>query len=635
MKRSFRITLCIMIAAAALALFSAAALAAPAAPGTHPEGGACKSHPGALVTLSDIADAAAKRNAGPMRAPALDPAVNDLPLAVIVVGFSDQAYRTDFDWSQEIFRADYSLAEYYTDMSFGQFTFTPVRESSVYGSGGNNNVKDAADDGVIHVSLPVSHDDWTLEYTVLSAKDKATNLSLMQAMLAALQAADAYVDFSAYDVNGDGAITTNEMALAFVFAGYEASSSYGYGHGKTAYLWSHAYKMSDAIDLYNFSFGLPSPDGVTLNDYIAISEQEDDGSQEPISTLAHELGHYLGLPDLYDTNYNTRLEWGKYDVSFLSLMSTGLYGVDPDTGVTVPNSLDPWSRMILGWVEPQLAAATGEYTLTVQNYADNTGYSLLRIPTQNPGEYYLLENRGFAKWDRGLANEYGADHGGIVLWHIDDAMWDAYYDANTMNNTDHRPGVMPLYAESGSNGGYTFIGRNSTVDLLNPFFDRSIWDSRYASLGSTLDLPIYGTGGNADKRSGRTLSGVKLQFLTDAADTMRVKLNPDQHTHNPVLTYVTEPSCTAGGTAYYTCSMCGRHFSDAAGTQEISEPFAVNALGHTQPNSAGQCSRCGAQLVAQEDLCPYCHTHHSGFIGSIVGFFHRIMYFFAHLFGRM
>ena len=620
MKRSLRITICIMIAAAAMLLFSAVALAAPAAPGTHPEGGACKSHVGTLVTLSDIAETAAKRNAG--------------LVGEIYVKYNSVPTRTDFDWSQEIFRADNSLSEYYTDMSFGQFTFTPVQESSVYGSGGNTNVKDAANDGVIHVSLSSAHDDWTLEYTLLSAKDKATNRTMMEAMLAALQAADAYIDFSAYDVNRDGAITTNEMALAFVFAGYEASSSLGYGHGKTAYLWSHAYKISDAIDLYSFSFSLPSPDGVTLNDYIAISEQEDAGTQEPIGTLAHELGHYLGLPDLYDTDYSTRLEWSKYDVSFLSLMSAGLYGVDPDTGATVPHSLDPWSRVILGWVEPQHAASTGEYTLTAQNYTNDTGYSLLRIPTQNPGEYYLLENRGFTKWDAGLANEYGADHGGIILWHIDDAMWDAFYDANTMNNTNHRPGVMPLYPET-SGSGYTFIGKSSTVDLLSPFFDKSVWDARYASLGSTLDLPIYGTGSNANKRNGRTLSGVKLQFLTDAGDTMRVKLNPDQHTHNPVLTYVTEPTCTAGGTAYYTCSMCGKHFSDAAGTQEISEPFAVNALGHTEPNSAGQCSRCGAQLVAVEDLCPYCHSHHSGFIGNIVGFFHRILYFFAHLFGRM
>ena len=32
--------------------------------------------------------------------------------------------------------------------------------------------------------------------------------------------------------------------------------------------------------------------------------------------------------------------------------------------------------------------------------------------------------------------------------------------------------------------------------------------------------------------------------------------------------------------------------------------------------------------------CPYCHQNHTGFFGGIVGFFHRIAYFFSHLFNR-
>ena len=607
MKKVLKYSLFFLMIAAVLAVFGITAAAAPAKPDTHTDGGACKSHPGTLVTLSDIADTAAARNSGVMRAPDLDPVTADLPLAVIVIGFSDQAYRSDIDWAQRIFRAEDSLAAYYSDMSFGRFTFTPVNETSAYGKG-NTNRADAVNDGVIHVTLNVPHDDWRQIYAFKSQRDTETMLSLAEALIAALEAADACVDFSAYDVNGDGAITTNEMGLAFIVAGYEAASSIGYEHGTNLYLWSHAYSLQEAKRAYGFSYALPAPDGVTLNDYIAISEQEDDGSPESVGVLAHELGHYLGLPDLYDTANNYGKEWGKYSVEYLSLMNYGCYGVDPDTGKMVPYSLDIWSRVILGWVEPIRAEAndTGDYTLTAQNYRNDANYTALRVSTGNPNEYYLLENRSFAKWDAGLAKEFSREKGGIILWHIDDAVWDAYSDSNAVNNTDHRPCVMPLYGES-AGGKATFIGKNTSVDLHAAFFDRTVWKTKYASLGDALDLPVYGTGRKADLRSGRTLSGIKLQFLSVAAEKMQVRLNPP-HVHTIVYKVVKAPTCTEEGEAYYYCKECGCYFADENGDTQITEPFAVDALGHDYIDHEAQaptCTEIGWEAYQTCSRCEY------------------------------
>ena len=127
MKRSRRWILCLLAVAAVLTVLTLSAAAAPAKPGTHADSAVCKSHPGTLLTLSEIEETAAKRNAGTRRAPAIDPTTADLPLLVIVIGFNNMPYRNDFNWAQEIFCADRSLAEYYTDMSFGKFTFTPVQ----------------------------------------------------------------------------------------------------------------------------------------------------------------------------------------------------------------------------------------------------------------------------------------------------------------------------------------------------------------------------------------------------------------------------------------------------------------------------------------------------------------------------
>ena len=53
-------------------------------------------------------------------------------------------------------------------------------------------------------------------------------------------------------------------------------------------------------------------------------------------------------------------------------------------------------------------------------------------------------------------------------------------------------------------------------------------------------------------------------------------------THDLTLVPEQEPTCTeAGHGQYYSCSDCGKYFSDAQGTTEISlDDIAIPALGH-------------------------------------------------------
>ena len=95
------------------------------------------------------------------------------------------------------------------------------------------------------------------------------------------------------------------------------------------------------------------------------------------------------------------------------------------------------------------------------------------------------------------------------------------------------------------------------------------------------------------------------------------------------------PTCAAKGVKTYTCADCG-----ATRNEEIA------TVGHTDANGDGWCDYgCGTAVGGSqptdpgqssgEELCKYCHQPHTGFWGKIVGFFHNIAYFFAHLFGRM
>jgi hypothetical protein len=67
-----------------------------------------------------------------------------------------------------------------------------------------------------------------------------------------------------------------------------------------------------------------------------------------------------------------------------------------------------------GLVKPEVASKPGEYTLR----AHSTGrYNYLKIPTEDPKEYFLIENRQFDGFDECLAKDIKAP--GIAVYHVD------------------------------------------------------------------------------------------------------------------------------------------------------------------------------------------------------------------------
>ncbi|MEU1288545.1 immune inhibitor A domain-containing protein [Kitasatospora sp. NPDC005856] len=93
--------------------------------------------------------------------------------------------------------------------------------------------------------------------------------------------------------------------------------------------------------------------GIWVGDY---TMQPENGG---LGVFAHEYGHDLGLPDLYDTA-------GKgidNSVGFWSLMSSGSWlGEGKDSIGDMPNDLDAWSKYYLGWLKVDRAKAGTEST---------------------------------------------------------------------------------------------------------------------------------------------------------------------------------------------------------------------------------------------------------------------------------
>ncbi len=213
----------------------------------------------------------------------------------------------------------------------------------------------------------------------------------------AVLAANPTVDFSKYDTNGDRIID----GICLVHAGPDEAT----GGGSNA-IWSKQSVYPGTLRV----------DGVYVGYYFTVSEYS------PIGVYVHEFGHMLGLPDLYDTDYSST------GVGVWDVMGSGAWN---NWGRT-PGHLSAWSKVHLGWVTPT----------TISNYAEGREIQyvsgspdVIKIPTTTSQEFFLLENRYRAGYDRYLPGD------GLLIWHIDNSVIQQYLPYNMVNNNENRKGV--------------------------------------------------------------------------------------------------------------------------------------------------------------------------------------------------
>ena len=289
------------------------------------------------------------------------------------------SHSNDADWSRLAFDKEGStLYTYYQMMSSGKFCFTPVEET--YGT---------ENDSVVHVTIKGAH--------------LATQNGWVYFFKEAIKQASEYVDFAAYDKNKNGVIDKYELGILFIAAGYESSCSSAteleiFGH----HAYYKEYVKENSIEV----------DGVLVGQsgFSCIGEYQSKTSILNVGTWAHELGHYLGLPDLYDTDKTVPY----YPIVELSLMANG--------SNAKLSHFDPYCLLKLNFYEAT-GIGNGEYT--VYSKASTEGkYQILKINTPNPGEYYLIENRYFPSdidytYFDGNISGYQK---GILIYHIDEKL---------------------------------------------------------------------------------------------------------------------------------------------------------------------------------------------------------------------
>lgn len=207
----------------------------------------------------------------------------------------------------------------------------------------------------------------------------------------ALRAADPQVDFRAFDNDGpdgvpasgddDGAVD----ALLVVHAGDGAETA-----GSTEIL-SHNWTTVTTFH---------SAERVAAWSYATCAESS------PLGVVAHEFGHQLGLPDLYDRTSTTRLGGGLGD---WTLMASGAWLDDGRT----PADLDAPSKIELGFVDAVQPRDNGRFNARAA--ASGRAGDVFRVWTNGDAgdEFFVIENRQPRGLDAFLPG------GGLLIYHVD------------------------------------------------------------------------------------------------------------------------------------------------------------------------------------------------------------------------
>jgi len=298
-----------------------------------------------------------------------------------------------------------ALADFYEAQSYGQL----VLEYDVY---------PAERDSAYHLNDTMDYGPWVL------AQDSVIVREARDFFIDSIEAADSQgtVDFSEYDayivfhagpdfqsdINGD----TPRDLPSYTIPLFEDSISVNDGN-------------------HTIHLGMVIPETTTQDGFLGALN----------GVMAHEFGHVLGLPDLYDINTFFPV------VGAYSLMDTGnmLQGVleDPATGDLravyglLPSSLDIWSKAIM-WPETvELTVVESELSMSLEA-VETTPHGLIILI--NAEEYFLIENRQ-VDLDDDLTVTLVADTttgvvigpegdeydfllpgmGGILIWHIDES----------------------------------------------------------------------------------------------------------------------------------------------------------------------------------------------------------------------
>ena len=239
---------------------------------------------------------------------------------------------------------------------------------------------------------------------------------------------DPDIDWLSFDTNDNGYIDN----LIVVHSGAEASWT-----GDVNDFWAHVYIIPEPkiVEQQKLSKGR------TIWVYALVSEYLDiPDNYRLVGIDTHEHAHQLGLPDLYDyTNQSS-------GVGYYSLMGSGSWSLK---GMW-PAHLDAWSKYVIGFADVTIDPIGTVYITNTE-----TDSNIFKYTTDDPKQYFLVENRQKVLYDKYLPSE------GMFIWRINENQID-----NQMYNDDKSCYLVGLIQADNFND---LENRANNGDLGDPY----------------------------------------------------------------------------------------------------------------------------------------------------------------------
>ena len=334
-----------------------------------------------------------------------------------------------------------------------------------------------------------------------------------------------------YDCDGDGNFNEADGYIdhfAVVHAG-EGEEAGGGAQGGDA-IWSHRWYANFDDDTgpagcHLGGYKLPGTN-LWVGDYTI--EPENGG----VGIFAHEFGHDLGLPDLYDTAGPTDNGTG-----FWTLMSSGSWASDsPDSIGDKPVHMGAWEKLALGWLGDNLArvALGSDVTLDLgpAEGATRGQYQAVRVdlpdfsrtttpfPVDGSDSNYFYSGKG-DNLDVSMSRSFAAAAATPISFRADwdtEKDWDyAYLDAmvagvwqhvqTSASSTTNPNGQNFGFGITGASGGWQTV--TATLPAGTSTFRFRYWTDAFVTRpGIAVDtIAVGGSTDNATSTSGWTLNG--------------------------------------------------------------------------------------------------------------------------------
>jgi M6 family metalloprotease-like protein len=260
-----------------------------------------------------------------------------------------------------------SVNGYFAAMSNGRFSWTLA--------------------GVVSLNLPASQQDATWPGPGgANGHDQPYMSNLVYQAMASGQ-----FNFKAFDANGDGHVTQDELGIIILGNDFTAErvtggpvtspdGSYDWGQG------------ADAI-------------GTSLV------------NNTPFITWCEEFQETLGITDIYGANFfSFSLSPQAGETSLQSFEGAGYWYL---------MYLDPWQRLAEGWCSPRIVsmATGGVVTISAAQAGDPTAPVILYDPAHGTSEFWMLEYRTQTSpygpgYDANVAFAASGSSNGLAVWHI-------------------------------------------------------------------------------------------------------------------------------------------------------------------------------------------------------------------------